>query len=118
MAEVFVIFAGLYGALGVAFAAMASHGGAPTTLGSASQMLLFHAPALLALGLYSRTVNVGYVLPAGGGAILLGAGLFAADLAMRHFRGHGLFPMAAPSGGSLMILGWLLILVGGVLLRR
>lgn len=118
MAQLFVIFAGLYGALGVAFAAIAAHGGAATTLGSASQMLLFHAPALLALGLYMRTVNAGLVLPAGGGAILLGAGLFAADLAMRHYRGHGLFPMAAPSGGTLMLLGWSLIVVAGVLLRR
>jgi uncharacterized membrane protein YgdD (TMEM256/DUF423 family) len=118
MSQVFVIFAGLFGALGVAFAAVAAHGGAASTLGAASQMLLFHAPALLALGLYMRTVNAGLVLPAGGGAMLVGAGLFAADLAMRHYRGHGLFPMAAPSGGSLMILGWSLILIAGVLLRR
>jgi uncharacterized membrane protein YgdD (TMEM256/DUF423 family) len=119
MSQVFVIFAGLYGALGVAFAAVAAHGGAATTLGSASQMLLFHASALLALGLYGRTAGLGTVFQAGGGALLLGVLLFAGDLASRHYRGgQGLFPMAAPSGGSLMILGWALILIGGALLRR
>jgi uncharacterized membrane protein YgdD (TMEM256/DUF423 family) len=119
MSQIFVIFAGLYGAIGVAFAAVAAHGGAATTLGSASQMLLFHAPALLALGLYGRVAAPGAVLQAGGIALLLGVALFAADLASRHYRGgQGLFPMAAPSGGTLMILGWAIILVAGVLLRR
>ncbi len=120
MNQIFLIAAGLYGALGVALAAMASHGGAATTLGSASQMLLFHAPALLALGLYGRAAgNSGLVLQAGGLVIAVGVGLFAGDLASRHYRGgQGLFPMAAPSGGSLMILGWALILVAGVLLRK
>src|ERR1700742_5061277 len=99
MAQLFVIFAGLYGALGVAFAAMAAHGGSAATLGSASQMLLFHAPALLVLGLYGRGVELGLAFKAGGVVLLVGVALFAADLAMRHFRGHGLFPMAAPSGG-------------------
>lgn len=119
MPQFFIIFAGLYGALGVAFAAIAAHGNAATTLGSASQMLLFHAPALLALGLYGRaTGQLTIPLQGGGLVLLLGAGLFAADLASRHYRGHGLFPMAAPSGGTLMILGWAAIVVAGVLLRK
>jgi uncharacterized membrane protein YgdD (TMEM256/DUF423 family) len=119
MSQLFVIVAGLYGALGVALAAVAAHGGAATTLGSASQMLLFHAPALLALGLYGRVAGTGPVLQGGGIALMLGAALFAADLASRHYRGgQNLFPMAAPSGGTLMILGWAIILVAGVLLRK
>lgn len=119
MSQLFVIIAGLYGALGVAFAAVAAHGAAATTLGSASQMLLFHAPALLALGLYGRVAGSGPVLQAGGIAMLLGVALFAGDLASRHYRdGQGLFSMAAPSGGTLMILGWAIIVVAGVLLRR
>jgi uncharacterized membrane protein YgdD (TMEM256/DUF423 family) len=28
---------------------------------------------------------------------------------MRAFAGHRLFPMAAPSGGMLLILGWLVL---------
>ena len=119
MSQLFIVVAGLFGALGVAFAAVAAHGAAAATLGSASQMLLFHAPALLALGLYGRaTGNPGLTLQAGGMVIVLGCALFAGDLAMRHYRDHSLFPMAAPSGGTLMILGWAIILVAGVLLRK
>ncbi|BCJ91705.1 membrane protein [Terrihabitans soli] len=119
MSQLFIIFAGLFGALGVGFAAAAAHGGGGATLGPASQMLLFHAPALLALGLYGRASNPGLVLQAGGGAILLGVALFAGDLVSRHYRdGQSLFLMAAPSGGTIMILGWALILIAGVLLVR
>jgi uncharacterized membrane protein YgdD (TMEM256/DUF423 family) len=119
MSQIFIIIAGLYGALGVAFAAIAAHGSAATTLGSAAQMLLFHASALLALGLYGRAAgHSGLVLQAGGLVIAVGVALFAGDLAMRHWREHSLFPMAAPSGGTLMILGWFLILVAGLLWTR
>ena len=119
MNQLFVVLAGLYGALGVGLAAAGSHGAAAATLGTAAQMLLFHAPALLALGLYGQaTGRSGLVLQSGGLVLALGAALFAADLVMRHFRGHALFPMAAPSGGTLMILGWALVLVAGLLLRR
>jgi uncharacterized membrane protein YgdD (TMEM256/DUF423 family) len=52
--------------------------------------------------------------------VCIGAGalLFSADLAVRHFTGHGLFPMSAPIGGSAMILGWALLVPAAVLLRR
>jgi uncharacterized membrane protein YgdD (TMEM256/DUF423 family) len=33
--------------------------------------------------------------------------LFAGDLALRAFVGHHLFPMAAPSGGVVLIVSWL-----------
>jgi uncharacterized membrane protein YgdD (TMEM256/DUF423 family) len=116
MSQLFVIAAGLYGALGVAFAAIAAHTGAGPTLGAASQMMLFHASALLTLGLYGRAAgSLGFVLQGAGLAILLGVALFAGDLTMRQYRGHALFPMAAPSGGTLMIIGWALVLVAGLL---
>jgi uncharacterized membrane protein YgdD (TMEM256/DUF423 family) len=118
MTQLFVIAAGLFGALGVGLAAAAAHGAGAANLGTASQMLLFHAPALLALGLYGRIASAGRVLLLGGLALLLGTALFAGDLASRHYRGEGLFPMAAPTGGTTMILGWAIILVAGVLLRR
>ena len=40
-------------------------------------------------------------------AVVFGAALFSADVALLALRGARLFPMAAPSGGTLMILGWL-----------
>ena len=119
MSQFFIMLAGAFGALGVALAAGAGHGGGADVLGPASQMLLFHAPVLLALGLYGRATGD---LPRGlvwGGAVLaLGAALFAGALAGRHYLGQPPFPMAAPAGGTLMMLGWFIILVAGVLLGR
>jgi uncharacterized membrane protein YgdD (TMEM256/DUF423 family) len=52
-------------------------------------------------------------------ALLLSVGtaLFAADLTARHFLGHGLFPMSAPTGGVLMVLGWLAVSAGAFFKR-
>ena len=108
----FLAVAGLYGALGVGLAAAATHIGGPY-LGPASQMLLAHAPALLALGLWLRPS--GWAFPAGGIVLALGVALFAGDLVLRHFSGHSLFPMAAPSGGTLMMAGWLILGIAGLL---
>jgi uncharacterized membrane protein YgdD (TMEM256/DUF423 family) len=47
--------------------------------------------------------------------IALGALLFTADLAVRHFANTGLFPMPAPVGGLAMIAGWGLLVVVAVL---
>jgi uncharacterized membrane protein YgdD (TMEM256/DUF423 family) len=40
--------------------------------------------------------------------------LFAGDLSLRQYAGHGLFPMAAPTGGTLLILSWLAVAVSAV----
>ncbi len=40
-----------------------------------------------------------------------GAALFAGDLSLRQFAGHSLFPMAAPTGGTLLIIGWLVLAI-------
>lgn len=101
--RIIVLLAGLMGAAGVAMAAAATHmGGA--LLGPASAMCLAHAPALLALHAGRRSIRT-----ATAAALLMGFGaaLFAGDLAAKQFLGFGLFPMAAPTGGILMISGWL-----------
>lgn len=103
-----LFLAGLIGAAGVALAAAATHmGGA--LLGPASAMCLAHAPAMLALFAAHRLLR-----PATGAGLLMGLGtvLFAGDLVLKEFFGAGLFPMAAPSGGILMMLGWLLAGLG------
>ncbi|RYH04940.1 MAG: DUF423 domain-containing protein [Alphaproteobacteria bacterium] len=109
----FLAVAGLLGALGVATAAAASHGG-DTNLGIVGNFLLFHAPALIGLSLLprSRLITIaGYVLMAG-------LALFCGDLAMRSFTGNALFPMAAPTGGGGLILGWLLVAASPLFTRR
>lgn len=104
MQRTFILAGGLAGAAGVALSAAAAHAGGGN-VETAARFLLAHAPALLAIGLLGR----GRVLAAGGCALLLGLLLFCGDLLMRHYAGQRLFPMAAPSGGTLMILGWLAV---------
>jgi len=43
-----------------------------------------------------------------------GGALFADDVSMRAFAGQRLFPMAAPTGGTLLILGWLVLTAAAV----
>jgi uncharacterized membrane protein YgdD (TMEM256/DUF423 family) len=41
--------------------------------------------------------------------------LFSGDIALRALVDHRLFPMAAPSGGTLLIGGWGLLVVAALL---
>ena len=47
-----------------------------------------------------------------------GAGLFAADITMRVYLSTPLFPMAAPIGGVLMILAWIVLIPAALLAWR
>jgi uncharacterized membrane protein YgdD (TMEM256/DUF423 family) len=109
-----IITAGFCGAAGVMAAASASHVGESRNLSAIAAICLAHGPALLALGLAGR----GRILALA--SILLGFGtvVFAADLGVREWRGHGLFTGAAPLGGFSMIAGWVVIIFAGVLSGR
>ena len=100
---------GLCGALGVALSAAAAHAGGDN-LDTAASFLLMHAPAFLAIGL----LQGGRLQRAGGLILLSGLLIFAGDLLARHYIGARLFPMAAPAGGVLMILGWLSVAVSAI----
>lgn len=101
-----LVAAGLIGAMGVMAAASASHG-ASRNLGAIASIGLAHGPALLALGLTtrSRALNIAALL------LVIGTSIFAADLGVREWLGHGLFTGAAPLGGAVMIAGWIAIIV-------
>jgi uncharacterized membrane protein YgdD (TMEM256/DUF423 family) len=113
--RVLVGLSAVAGALGVALAAAAAHVAAGPTLETAARFLLFHAPALLGLaaalrlGLMHRPVGL-----AASGGIALGLALFSGDLACRALLGSALLPLAAPTGGLLLIGGWALVLVAAV----
>ena len=49
---------------------------------------------------------------------VIAAALFAGDLTLRQYAGHGLFPMAAPTGGTLLIASWLALAVAAAWPRR
>jgi uncharacterized membrane protein YgdD (TMEM256/DUF423 family) len=106
---------GILGAAGVALAAAATHTGESYMLGNASAMCLAHAPVLIALFIGWNAIRT--ALPA---TVLLGLGtlIFAGDLVSRHFFGSSLFPMAAPTGGMGMIIGWLVLATGDFLKPR
>lgn len=98
-----VAAAGLCGAGGVALSAVAAHRPDLANLGTAANMLLFHAPAFLALSLSAGNKVRGIASH----VLLAGLVLFAGDLLSRAYLGARLFPMAAPGGGVLLIAGWL-----------
>ncbi len=52
------------------------------------------------------------------GALLVGLALFSGDLAMRALMGQPLFPMAAPTGGVVLMAGWLLAAVAALVPQR
>ena len=111
--------AGLMGAAGVALAAASAHGADASRLASASAMLLFHATAMIAtVALLARGLlhgGIGLVAACG---FAVGALLFAGDLTLRQYAGHALFPMAAPTGGMVMIASWLAVTLASVVAKR
>ena len=95
--RVLVALAGLMGACGVMLAAGAAHLADASRLGAASSMLLFHACAVLgSVALTERGVLHARIGLAAATGFVVAASLFAADLSLRQYAGHGLFPMAAP----------------------
>lgn len=118
--RILIAFAGLSGALGVVLSATAAHmPDVNLRLTTAAQFLLFHAPSLLAL---AALIAAGAVHPTlaqiAGYVLILGLILFCGDLFYRAFSGHPLFPRAAPTGGILLILGWVLVAAAALLRPR
>lgn len=114
MPRLLLVAAGLVGACGVAAAAASSHMTGSRNLASIAAICLSHGPALLALGLHGRSAS----LLAAGCLLATGTVVFAADLALREWLGHGLFPGAAPLGGAAMIMGWLALSVAALVRRK
>ena len=117
--RILVILAGIMGADGVILAAAAAHQGDATRLMPASSMLLFHATAILAVAALAERgiIHLKIGLAAGFGFVIAAA-LFSGDLTMRQYAGHSLFPMAAPTGGTLLIVSWLLLAVAAAWPKR
>lgn len=114
--RIIVIAAGLMGAAGVILGAVAAHTtGSGALVVSASSMLSMHAPAaMLAVLLVDRQIIRPRIGLAAAGGFVAGAILFGADMLVRQFLGHHLFPMAAPSGGTLMIVSWFLLVAAAI----
>lgn len=114
-----VVAAGaLCGIAGVGLSAAAAHVTGSGSLDISARFLLVHAPALLALAALLRVGLVHRPIAAiAGAALLVGLVLFSGDLAVRALYGVAPIPMAAPVGGVLLILGWLLLAAASVVAR-
>ena len=117
--RILIILAGVMGVDGVILAAASAHQGDATRLAPASSMLLFHATAVLAVVALAERgvidVRIGIAAALG---FVIAAALFAGDLTLRQYAGHGLFPLAAPSGGTLLIVSWLALAMAAAWPRR
>lgn len=119
ISHILIALAGLMGAAGVILAAAGAHSKPGMGLESASQILLFHAPAVIAAcaaigqGLLSRPLALAAVI-----GLICGAALFSGDLALRAYVGQRLFPMAAPAGGTILIGAWILLAVAAIAALR
>jgi uncharacterized membrane protein YgdD (TMEM256/DUF423 family) len=112
--SILLVLASLMGAAGVGLAAAAAHAAPASGLEGAAHLMLLHAVAVL--GAASLTDQKLLRQPLGliaMASFVAGSVLFAGDLSMRAFAGHRLFPMAAPTGGMLLILGWLVLAGAG-----
>ena len=99
---VLLTLAGFMGAAGVALAAAGAHAGG-ANLATAATFLLIHAAAVSAIALH----GAGRLFLIAATLLCVGACLFAGDIAVRAWGAARLFPMAAPTGGVIMITGWL-----------
>jgi uncharacterized membrane protein YgdD (TMEM256/DUF423 family) len=117
--RILIILAGVMGADGVILAAASAHQPDAARLAAASSMLLFHSVAVLAaVALAERGIihfRIGITAACG---FVIAAALFATDLSLRQYAGHSLFPFAAPTGGTLLILSWLMLAVAAAWPRR
>ena len=117
--RILIILAGVMGADGVILAAASAHQPDATRLAAASSMLLFHATAVLAIvalaerGLIHLRIGIAAAF-----GFVIAAALFAGDLTLRQYAGHSLFSMAAPTGGTLLIVSWLALAVAAAWPRR
>ena len=119
LSRILVVLAGVMGADGVMLAAASAHLPDASLLASASSMLLFHAAAMLGtVVLVERAIIHARIGIAAGFGFVVAVALFAGDLTLRRYAGHGLFPFAAPTGGTLMIASWLALAVAAAWPRR
>ena len=115
MDQILIALAGLMGAAGIMLTAAGAHSKPGVGLDSAGYLLLIHAVAIVA---GCAALRLGLVLRPLGLIVLwgfvVGAALFAADVAARAYLGTRLFPFAAPAGGMVMILAWLTLIAAAL----
>ena len=107
-----LFLAGLAGACGVALSAYAAHADGGANLTTAATFLLIHAAAVAGLSA-GGTTRRGLLQAAT--LLVLGVVLFSGDITLRSLTGVSPMRMAAPTGGMMLIAGWLWLSVAAFL---
>lgn len=112
-----IMLAGLLGASGVALGALAAHAVsdpvAMASLERASTYQVLHAVALLALsGVSIRLMGLARIV------MLLGVIGFSGAIYAKYLLGLPLLGKLAPTGGTALIVSWLLVLISAMLSSR
>jgi len=117
--RIHLTIATLMGLSGVTLLAAGTHSGASDNVQLAGQMLLFHAPTVIA-ACAARRAELLADWPArlAISVLILGVALFSADLSVRGFHGERLFLGAAPAGGFMMLAGWLGLVIAALFSKR
>ena len=115
---VLVAVAGVLGAAGVSLAAVAAHRVESPALATAARMLMIHAVAGVAIAALGGTSDQPKRWIALGLFMLAAVTLFSGDVALNTLAGFHLFPMAAPTGGSLLIVSWIAVAVCALLASK
>jgi uncharacterized membrane protein YgdD (TMEM256/DUF423 family) len=102
-------WAGVAGAAGVALAAVAAHKVDSPALATAAMMLTIHAVAAVGIVALAMRLEREKLWQATAVLMLGAASLFSGDIALHTLSGTHVFPMAAPTGGSLLIASWLIV---------
>lgn len=124
MGKFWIPCAALLGLTAVAMAAYASHGlgfiadlavreATRTSLQMAVQQQMFHALALLGVGILSLKTGSNRWLCAAGGLFVVGVLLFSGLIYLRTFTGIETFRPFVPWGGTCLMLAWLALGIGG-----
>lgn len=117
--RIHLTIATLMGLAGVTLLAASAHSGASDTVQIAGQLLLFHAPAVIAACAARRAeLLADLAARLAISLLILGVALFSADLALRGFHGERLFLGAAPAGGFMMLGGWLGLTLAALFAKR
>ena len=102
-------WAGVAGAAGVALAAVAAHKVESPALATAAMMVTIHAAAAVGIVTLAMHLEREKFWQAAAVLMLGAASLFSGDIALHTLSGTHVFPMAAPTGGSLLIASWLIV---------
>jgi uncharacterized membrane protein YgdD (TMEM256/DUF423 family) len=119
MARIWLSLGAVYGLLTVTLGAFGAHGlrgrvadDLLVTWGTGADYLGMHALALLACGLLSLHVPGSRLVAAAGWAFALGTLVFSGSLFILVLSGVRAWGAVTPFGGTLLILGWGLLVAG------